>query len=260
MRALRIVFSQEGGKVRSGNTLHSFSANYIVITDTDTKISPNGKNCFIIDFHVGDLQSLYRDIANLLDQKTPSIFYREPLRQIKADQEVARVIQLLANANRSTLLRFIYVYCLGYDQQYFSALLRQSVAGDQPFLDFIEKNFLNSWPISRFAKELDMPLRKFNLLFQEKFGTSAKHWLLIRRLEHAREMLLSTSLKVLDDATTCGFSNHAHFTGSFRKYFNCSPSEIRQMINNELTPKPGARKVGRPRTTLGEHYGLTGHY
>lgn len=253
MRALRFVFCQKGGEVSVGKDTYSFPANYFVVTDTNARVHPKCKHCQSFDFHIGELQSLYRDISSLLDENNHGLFLRDTVRQIKADNEVARVVDLLANAkNPATLLRFIYVYCLGHDRRYFSALLKQSIAGDQPFLDFIEANFLNPWSVSRFAKEFDMPLRKFNLLFQEKFGTSAKHWLLVRRLNHSRDLLLTTSMRILDIAMECGFSNHAHFTGSFRKQFDCSPSEARQLMTNDTPKRQEARKTNWTPVTQGE--------
>lgn len=260
MKTLRFIFCQKGGEVCVGKETYAFPANYFVVTDTNAKVHQKCAHCQVFDFHIGELQSLYRDIANLLEEKTYNVFQRDTVKLVKADNEVAQVVHLLGNAkNPATLLRFVYVYCLGHDRHYFSALLKQSIAGDQPFLEFIEKNFLNPWPISHFAKEFDIPLRKFNMLFQEKFGTSAKHWLLIRRLNHARELLLTTSMRILDVAIECGFSNHAHFTGSFRKHFACSPSEVRHMMTSDTSQKQGTQKNDRAQITRGEHYGFTSH-
>lgn len=210
----------------AGHT-YAFSSNSLVVTDNNAKISTIGSEYQYFDFQAIDLQRLYHDIADLLNHTFQIPFYPEPVQEITANEDVCRVIRLLANSP-AALLRFIYVYCLGHNRDYFSALLHQYTAADQPFLAFIEENFLNPWPVTRFAEEFNMPLRKFNLLFQEKFGTSAKHWLLVRRLEHAYKLLKSNKMRVLDIAMECGFSNHAHFTGSFRKHFNCSPSDVRQ--------------------------------
>ncbi|WP_373417872.1 helix-turn-helix transcriptional regulator [Vibrio parahaemolyticus] len=48
-----------------------------------------------------------------------------------------------------------------------------------------------------------------------------------RRIKHAKKLLSTTSMRVIDIAIECGFSSHAHFTDRFRRYINCSPKQFR---------------------------------
>ncbi|MGF6812904.1 transcriptional regulator GlxA family with amidase domain [Paraburkholderia sp. Clong3] len=75
---------------------------------------------------------------------------------------------------------------------------------------------------------------KLNMLFYEKCGVSAKHWLLEQHLGKVRELLLATSMKITDVAQECGFNGHAHSCESFkRRYKDCMRS-LRQKNNLTL--------------------------
>lgn len=228
MQTIRFLISKNGGHVKVRGQFDAFSADSLVVTSSDAVISSmnnqNDIHCF--DFSATDLHNIYAEIMDLLDTAPQDYFWREPARMVNAGKEVISVIEGLSSIH-TALLRFTYVYCLGIDRRYFSALLRQVMTGDKEFLDFVEENYLNQWSLARFAEEFNMPLRKFSSLFQQKYGTSAKQWLLERRLSHARDLLVSTSMRVLDIALECGFSNHGHFTDSFRNRFHINPTQCR---------------------------------
>lgn len=227
MQAVRLLFGRFGGKVQIDGKVQLIPPNSVVVAYSD--IAPCGASSDLqsFDFYPADFQQLYAEVVELLGVTHGTLFWRAPIRTVKVQNEVITVLELLAKGTPTALLRFAYIYCLGVDPRYFSALLQQIMSGDEPFFDFIETNALNQWSVTRYALEFDMPLRKFNLLFQEKYGNSAKRWLLERRLTHARELLLSTPMRVLDIALKCGFSNHGHFNESFRKRYLCNPTQFR---------------------------------
>lgn len=229
MQAVRLIISKCGGLVHAQGQAHRYPPNCLVVTGNDTTVCDDslGGDSVYFDFYAADFQSLHPEIVDLLDPQVPTIFLRDPIRLVRAESDVIGVITLLAKSAPATFLHFVYVYCLGLDRRYFSSLMHHCMSGDKLFCDFIEANFLNQWPVARLAQEFGLPLRKFNILFQEIYGSPAKQWLLERRLAHARGLLLSTPMRVLDVALECGFSNHGHFTDSFRKRFLCSPKQFR---------------------------------
>lgn len=181
----------------------------------------------ILDFSFISLQQLYLDVAGLIEIKQDTVFNREPFKIIQAEKGVIDVFSSLAKLSLDDFLYFSYIYCLNLDRCYFSTLLRNSVSGNKTLCSFIEENFMKPWSIVRFAQEIGLPLRKFNQLFQDSYGKPAKRWLIERRLKYAKKLLSTTQMKMLDIALECGFSNHAHFTDSFRRYFLCSPKQFR---------------------------------
>ncbi len=229
MQKVHFFYGRESGHVLVRGAAHSIPAHAIAVACGEASLHEMdaAKELHQIGAGATDFLRLYPDIADLLDKTIPPRFVPEPMRIVAASAGVLETLTLLAGAAPLMLLRFLYAYCLALDRAYFSALARYAIAGDVALIQFIEENCLKQWSVERYAHEFDMPVRKFDLLFREKYGMSAKRWLLEKRLAHAREMLQSTSMRVLDIALECGFSNHAHFTDSFRKRFRCNPTQFR---------------------------------
>ncbi|QLL13457.1 helix-turn-helix domain-containing protein [Pseudomonas chlororaphis] len=225
MRTIRILLGKQGGTLKVNGEMHPFpDCSLLIASDS---VCPQKGGLPYFDFYESDFQDLYTELIDLIGDNPARTFVPQELRIINADEDVMRVMELLARGSRSMLLRFAYVYCLGSDHAYFSAFLRFLMCSDRSFIEFIETNKLMPWSVARFADEFGLPLRKFNMLFQEKFGISAKRWLMERRLQHARSLLLSSQMRILDIALECGFANHAHFTDSFRKRFLINPTAAR---------------------------------
>lgn len=257
MQPVRFLFGRNGAYVRVQGNLYTLPPNCIAVTSGGAALCDAGVNTDVqcIDFHPADFQELYLELANSLDEAQPLRFWQEPMHIVNAPGNMLSVIELLSGSSPTALLRFLYAYCLSVDRHYFSALLRYLTAGDIAFVEFIETHCLNAWPVARFAQEFSLTPRKFNLLFYEKYGVCAKRWLLERRLAHACKLLRSASMRVLDIALECGFSNHAHFTDSFRKRFGCNPTQFRLCQTKKTLGLSHNPSVLRPQELKVEEYG-----
>ena len=50
------------------------------------------------------------------------------------------------------------------------------------------------------------------------------------RISYAEKMLMHTDMTVLNIANSVGYSNQSFFTQTFKKYFQCSPTEYRKRL------------------------------
>ncbi len=64
--------------------------------------------------------------------------------------------------------------------------------------------------------------------FRAMFGTSPHRYLVMRRLDNARNMLIAGN-SMADTAIACDFSDQSHFTRHFKKAFGVTP---KQWVNN----------------------------
>ncbi|RKT98764.1 AraC family transcriptional regulator [Burkholderia sp. Nafp2/4-1b] len=226
------MFGRVSGQVRTCGTIHTVPGDCIAVTGSDCALCDAGADTDIqfADFYAADFRTLYGEVNALIDPPIAAPFQSESIRVVPTSREVIGMLELLAPVSRPALLSFLYVYCVGADRAYFSRLLHSTMAGDTNFVDFVDANALNPWSVARFATEFGLPPRKFNLLFIEKYGMSAKLWLVERRLAHARHLLASTSMRIVDIAHECGFSNHAHFTDRFRRRYRCNPTQFRLRV------------------------------
>ena len=228
-----ILFGQEG-ILRHKGECQTIPAGKMVVVDEEATVSSFSQSMITsILCHSIDLLPIYQDFASKMVQSNK---FRLPCKMaerykiLPISHDIIHSTEQLVNIERAASLRFLFLYCLGLDSIYFSRLLESIVGTNNELLEFFDKNRLNPWTVSRYADELGISTRKLNFLFYEKFGMSAKQWLLDQRLKKGCELLLSTRLRVADIAMECGFSNHAHFSDSFRRRFQQCPSHMRSLM------------------------------
>ncbi|CFQ60768.1 AraC family transcriptional regulator [Yersinia frederiksenii] len=234
MKSIQFILFRQDGILRSEGVCHSVPAGNLVVTNEQASVSSFSQSTFIsVLCHSIDLLPIYQDLASKMVQsnkfRLPYQIY-DRYKILPVSDDIICATEQLADIERNASLRFLYLYCLGLDPTYFSRLLESMVGTNNELLEFFEKNRLNPWTVSRYADELGISTRKLNFLFYEKFGMSAKQWLLDQRLKKGCELLLSTRLRVADIAMECGFSNHAHFSDSFRRRFQQCPSHMRSLM------------------------------
>jgi len=81
--------------------------------------------------------------------------------------------------------------------------------------------------VSKTSHDLEVAtgLSRFDLArhFRRAYGTSPHRYLLMRRLERAREMMCDARTPLVEIAVAAGFADQAHFTRQFRKAFGFTP-------------------------------------
>lgn len=83
----------------------------------------------------------------------------------------------------------------------------------------------------------------FVRLFRNTFGCSPYQYVLRTRLEHARELVLSSGLPLSAIAEESGFASQSHMTASFVRAFGAPPGALRRAARVVVPPEP-ARSAG----------------
>lgn len=102
---------------------------------------------------------------------------------------------------------------------------------------FLERHYMQPWTVEHFAEEFGLSVSTFKRECNASLGVSPKRWINKRRMESAREKLLCSDASLTDIAMDLGFGDGSHFSKTFRKEFNCSPSAFR----NSKPPKNNHR-------------------
>jgi AraC family transcriptional regulator len=68
----------------------------------------------------------------------------------------------------------------------------------------------------------------FLRLFKELYGTTPYQYLLQRRVERARRLLLETDRSVTEISAAVGFCSLGHFSSTFRQRYGSSPAQVRR--------------------------------
>jgi AraC-like DNA-binding protein len=68
----------------------------------------------------------------------------------------------------------------------------------------------------------------FSRAFKDSFGDSPHHYILRRRIDHARQLLLTTDVSLGQIGIDCGLADQAHFCRLFRRFHGESPGAFRR--------------------------------
>jgi transcriptional regulator GlxA family with amidase domain len=85
-------------------------------------------------------------------------------------------------------------------------------------------------PLSRadLAARAGLSTRQLERLFRKYLARTPTRYYLELRLDRARQLLVQTSLSVLDVALACGFVSASHFSKCYREYYQRTPREERR--------------------------------
>lgn len=119
----------------------------------------------------------------------------------------------------------VYVL-LNTDQSLYASLFDFADPWKPDILEFMEKNYMNDLTPGEIANYTGRSLATFKRDFRKVSDLSPQKWLIRRRLEAAREQILSGNRKVTEVCFDVGFKNLSHFSRAYKAMFGCSPSTV----------------------------------
>jgi AraC family transcriptional regulator, glycine betaine-responsive activator len=91
----------------------------------------------------------------------------------------------------------------------------------------MEENIEKPLSLDEIASATGLSRRQIERLFKRHLNCVPKRYYLQMRLRRARELLLQTSMPIIDITTACGFQSPPHFSRCYRAQFGCPPSAER---------------------------------
>lgn len=95
-------------------------------------------------------------------------------------------------------------------------------------IELLEADLSADISLITLASECRLSVRHFSRAFRHSFGMPAHRYLLKRRVELARQLLLVPSRSLHDVALACGFADQSHFTRVFGLFVGLSPGGWRR--------------------------------
>nr|WP_281503845.1 AraC family transcriptional regulator [Arenibacter sp. F26102] len=89
------------------------------------------------------------------------------------------------------------------------------------------ENFQYNLKIEDFAKLCGKSLSTFKREFKEYFNTTPGKWLINKRLDYSKVLLIGTNLTVSEVGYDSGFKNNSHFIQAFKKKTKLTPSQYK---------------------------------
>lgn len=94
-------------------------------------------------------------------------------------------------------------------------------------LDFIADKLGEDITLSQLAAIAGMSPHYFSQLFKQSTGRTPYHYVLLKRIERAKEQLCNPKSSVMEAALGTGFQNPSHFARVFRQLVGTTPSRFR---------------------------------
>jgi AraC-like DNA-binding protein len=82
--------------------------------------------------------------------------------------------------------------------------------------------------VKELAASVGLSSSYFTRSFSNMVGTSPHHYVVLRRVRRAQQLLAETDLLLTEIALTTGFADQSHFCRRFRQLVGLAPSEFRQ--------------------------------
>jgi AraC family transcriptional regulator len=92
----------------------------------------------------------------------------------------------------------------------------------------IDANLAEGVSVKTLAEACGLRASHFAHAFKRSVGVAPHQWLIGRRLDRARALLLDQKLHLADVGTLCGFADQSHLTRTFQRHFGLTPSAWRR--------------------------------
>lgn len=97
----------------------------------------------------------------------------------------------------------------------------------------MEENIEKPLSLEKIAKATGLSRRQIERLFKRDLQCVPKRYYLQMRLRRARELLLQTSMPIMDITAACGFQSPPHFSKCYRSQFGHPPSAERKIAEKQ---------------------------
>lgn len=92
--------------------------------------------------------------------------------------------------------------------------------------------------LSRLAHAVNISASRLRHLFKDEVGTTPTQYVKDLRMQIARELLESTSLRIKQVMMSVGVNDESHFIRDFKRTFGMSPTQCRTLHRTALMKQP----------------------
>ena len=104
----------------------------------------------------------------------------------------------------------------------------------------IDEDLSKGHTIAELAKLVGTNEQYLKKYFKQHFGKTVMNYITERKMEHAKELIMTGDYRVVDVARLTGYKHATHFTTAFKKYFGFIPNSLRYSF---LVAHQGAQHI-----------------
>lgn len=101
-------------------------------------------------------------------------------------------------------------------------------------LQFMRSNLSEPVGTKELAQHINLSSRAMERLFKKHLDSSPAKTYLAIRLTKAHELLSQGGTSISEVSDSCGFVNSAHFSRAFKRYYDLTPSQLKNAVNSRL--------------------------
>ena len=152
---------------------------------------------------------------------------KEPL------EEIGRIFkedcELDSKLERTSLLLHRIIYMMD------KALRKEETNIDLPqkLKMYIDNSENFSLTVEQLAEKFHLNSNYTTSVFKRKFGTTPKQYMLERKMTHAKQLLANKNCEIKEIAATLSFSSVYHFSNTFKRLTEQTPSEFRRSTKQQ---------------------------
>jgi AraC-like DNA-binding protein len=165
----------------------------------------------------------------VLNQPKSLGFYMDALKQL--------YFETTASSQVTDIKLLELLYLLANSDQGADFMAAIQALGQRPrksIVQFMNANYDKPLSIEDYAYLTGRSISTFSRDFKRQFGTPPKRWLIDKRLDKAKRILLEDGYTVTQTALEVGYENLSHFIKAFHKKHGVSPKQFMMQNRKEL--------------------------
>jgi AraC family transcriptional regulator len=122
---------------------------------------------------------------------------------------------------------------------------------------YIQEHLAGSVSVAELSEVAGLSTTHFSRAFGRSFGEAPHVYVVGRRLDRARHLMLTTDMPLSELALACGFSDQAHFSKLFRRHTGRTPAAWRRERRDAMRgtglpamPRAGSASTPVPTATM----------
>ena len=106
---------------------------------------------------------------------------------------------------------------------------KKRVSQIKPAIDYIQQHYTEPLSLDEIAHIAHLSVSRLSHIFKEQTGATRVDYLTNVRVEHAKELLISTNNNCTEICFESGYNNQSYFTRTFKEIVGVTPRQFRDM-------------------------------
>lgn len=228
---IELVLSGSGEQILNGQQMELSKGSLSVLRLTDFHQVDPKEDLHLLNLMVDDSFLSEEMLGKLTAGNT--LYFRLSEEQTSTLEKLLRLC-VVENKSPSPDLRYLkhLIICI-----FLKVLKLSPQSGKKPPADerpiqaallYMHMHFRENPKLSEVAKIAHYNTSHFSHTFHKELGTTYCDYLNMLKISYAKELLLSTSLKISDICFECGFTSHSNFLRLFKEKIGVSPMQYRK--------------------------------